>query len=64
LLVALGHNLGALGPGEEVHNIHDSILMNVSSLQNTRRGEILLFSSAAKLIRRRDAKIASLILVQ
>jgi hypothetical protein len=64
LLVPFGHDLCTLGPGKEVHNVNDTIFVNVPCLQNARRGEILLLRSAGELIGWRNTEIAPLVLIK
>jgi hypothetical protein len=53
-----------LGPGEEVDDVYDALLMDVPGLEDVGRGQILLLGGAAQVPVRVYAEVASLVLVK
>lgn len=64
LLEPLGDDLGVLGAGEEVDEVHNAILVDVARLEDVGRREILLLGGAAEACGRVDAEMAPFVLVQ
>jgi len=52
------------GTRKEVDEIHNAIFTQIARLQNVVRGQVLLFRGQVGVSRRRNAKVAALILVE
>jgi hypothetical protein len=49
---------------EEVHQVNNTLFVDVSGLQDIRGGEVLLLRRKGLLCRRTDAEVAALVLVE
>lgn len=54
----------ALGAGEEVHEIDNTILMYITGLQDIGGGEVLLLCCAVEILRRSNTEVPAFVLIE